>query len=417
MEELGKPVNERLQKLDKIIKASMSKDLPSVVDFSNTKNAFAGKTDAQLKHTARMFRMMNSQFMVSVGTRLGLLALKMHIPFTKKIIRETMYKQFVGGRTLLETEDTITHLAKYNSFTILDYGAEGKETEDELNQTLSETIRAIEFAGKNKNVPVVSTKITGLASNELLIKMQREEELSGDDLRSYRNVLKRVDSLCHVASANNVKLFFDAEESWMQDSIDHLVTMMMKRYNKETCIVYNTFQMYRHDRLKYLTDSFDTAKQQGYILGAKLVRGAYMEKEREHAYENNHDSPIQPNKGATDDHYNTALRFCVDNYKDIALCNATHNADSSRLLAQLIVQKGLRKDHPHLNFAQLLGMSDNITFNLAEAGFNVAKYVPFGPVSDVYPYLVRRAHENSAVTGDMSREYALVSEEMKRRGI
>ena len=416
MEELGKPVPENIQRLEKLINTSMSNDLP-VVDFSNTKNAFASKTDAELKHTARMFKLMNSPFMVSVGSKLGLLALKMRLPLTELMIRETMYRQFVGGRTLLETQKTIEHLAKFNTLTILDYGAEGKESEEELNQTLNETIRAIEFAGKNENVPVVSTKISGLASNELLEKMQREDDLSPEDLKAYRNVLKRVDSLCHVASVNHVKVFFDAEESWMQDAIDHLVTMMMKRYNKERVIVYNTFQMYRHDRLKYLTDSFDTAKQQGYILGAKLVRGAYMEKERERAYENNYESPIQPNKEATDDHYNTALRFCVDNYENIALCNATHNAESSRLLAQLIVKKGLQRDHPHLNFAQLLGMSDNITFNLADAGFNVAKYVPFGPVRDVFPYLVRRAQENTAVTGDMSREYAMVAEEIKRRGI
>ena len=212
-------------------------------------------------------------------------------------------------------------------------------------------------------------------------------------------------------------LFFDAEESWLQDSIDHLVNMMMKRYNQEKAIVYNTFQMYRHDRLQFLIDSQNNAKKQKFILGAKLVRGAYMEKERERAYENNYDSPIHPNKSATDDAFNTALKFCVDNLENIALCNATHNSDSNRYLAELLVANEIDRNHPHVMFAQLMGMSDNITFNLGDAGFYVGKYVPYGPVRDVVPYLIRRAQENSAVTGDMSREYALVMEEIKRRGL
>lgn len=415
MEELGKPVSETIKNLDNLINATM--EGTAVVDFSDTKTAFAGKSDSELKEAARMFGLMNKGWLIPALSKMGMLALKLRFPLTKRIIRETIYKIFVGGRTLLETEETIKRLRANNALTIMDYGAEGKESEEELNQTLNETIRTIEFAAKNAHVPVVSTKITGLASNELLEKIQLEEDLNQEELRAYRNVLKRVDSLCHVAASKDVQLYFDAEESWMQDSIDHLVNMMMKRYNKEKAIVFNTFQMYRHDRLQFLIDSFANAKQHGYILGAKLVRGAYMEKERERSYEMNYDSPIQPNKAATDDAYNTALKFCVENYEQISLCNATHNVESNRLLTQLIVKNKIARNHPHFMFAQLLGMSDVITFNLADAGFNVGKYVPFGPVEDVYPYLIRRAQENSAVTGDMSRELALVTEEMRRRGI
>ncbi len=416
MEELGKPVTNSIKKLDELINKSMGQTGP-VVDFSNTKIAFSGKTDKELKKTSWIFKMMNSPLMVNVGSKLGLVAVKLRLPFSEYALKETIYSQFVGGTTLLETQKVIDQLYSNKAYTILDFGAEGKETEEDLNNTLNETTRAIDFAAKNQTVPVVSTKITGLASNSLLEKIQTERDLDTEEKSEYRAVLKRVDSLCNYASKKDVKLYFDAEESWMQDSIDHLVNMMMKRYNRHKAIVFNTFQMYRHDRLQFLMDSHDTAKKQGYILGAKLVRGAYMEKERERAQELNYDSPIHPNKAATDDAFNTALKFCLDNYDHIAICNATHNADSNRLFAEAIAKNNLDRQHPHLMFAQLLGMSDNITFNLADAGFFVGKYVPYGPVRDVVPYLIRRAQENSAVTGDMSREFALVSEEMNRRGL
>lgn len=416
MEELGKPVSDSIKNLDKLINNSMG-DKGPVVDFSNTKIAFSGKTDKELKKTAWLFKLMNSPLMVNIGSKLGLLAVKLRLPFTEYALKETIYSQFVGGTTLLESQKVIDQLYASKAYTILDYGAEGKETEEDLNNTLNEMLRAIDFAFKNQAVPIVTTKITGLASNELLEKIQTDRDLSVEEKSEYRAVLKRVDSLCNYASQKDVILYIDAEESWMQDSIDHLVNMMMKRYNRHKAIIFNTFQMYRHDRLQFLMDSHDTAKKQGYILGAKLVRGAYMEKERERSQELNYDSPIHPNKAATDDAFNTALKFCLDNYSHIAICNATHNADSSRLFAEAIVKNNIDRNHPHLMFAQLMGMSDNITFNLADAGFFVGKYVPYGPVRDVAPYLIRRAQENSAVTGDMSREFGLVSEEMKRRGL
>jgi len=210
-------------------------------------------------------------------------------------------------------------------------------------------------------------------------------------------------------------VFFDAEESWIQDTIDHIVQIMMKRYNKERVTVYNTFQLYRKDRLQFLINSFDEATKSGYILGAKLVRGAYMEKERARASEKGYPSPIHDNKAACDDAFNTAVRFCVNNYETLASCNATHNAESCKIQAELIAKKKIRKNHPHLNFCQLYGMSDHITFNLAKAGYNVAKYVPYGQIKEVIPYLIRRAQENTAMAGSMSREYQLIMEEVERR--
>lgn len=233
----------------------------------------------------------------------------------------------------------------------------------------------------------------------------------------YQNVLKRVDTICAMAHQKKVKVFIDAEESWIQPAIDQLVDKMMERYNKTHVTVYNTFQMYRHDRLPFLMESYETAKRNGYMLGAKLVRGAYMEKERIRALQQGYPSPIHPNKAATDQAFNEGIAFVVEHYEDIASCNASHNAKSAFLQAELIAQKNIIRKHPHLNFCQLYGMSDQLTFNLAQAGYNVAKYVPYGPVKEVMPYLIRRAQENVSVTGDMSREYQSILTELKRRGV
>ncbi len=385
------------------------------LDFSNTKIAFSNKSDKALNKAAWLFSMMNKPWLVDIGSSLGLLALKLRLPFVKSIIKATIFDQFVGGITLLDSQKNIDDLYQHNALTILDFGVEAKEDEKDFNMTMNENIRAIEFAAKNKSVPIISTKVTGLARFGLLESIQKGESLTKETRREYRNVLKRMDAICHVASKHNVGVYFDAEESWIQSTIDHLVGLVMKRYNKEQVIAYNTFQMYRHDRLQFLFDSFNKAEREGYLLGAKLVRGAYMEKERERAIEKDYPSPIHIDKAACDDAFNTALRFCVDNYEKISSCNATHNAESNLLQAQLILDKNIPLNHPHLNFCQLYGMSDHITFNLADAGYNVAKYLVYGSVGDVAPYLIRRAQENTAVTGDMSREYKLIMTEVKRR--
>lgn len=387
-----------------------------VVDFANTKVAFEYKSDQSLKKAAWLFSVMNKKWLVDALSPLGILALKMRLPFVKSIVKKTIFEQFVGGTTLLESQKAIDLLYDNKVQSILDYGAEAKSFEKDFNFTMNECIRAIDFAASNASVPIVSAKITGLARFGLLEDIQNGKTMTKEMRREYRNVLKRVDAICHVAQDRKVGVFFDAEESWIQDAIDHLVNIMMKRYNREQVIVYNTFQMYRHDRLQFLIDSFDKACEEGYMLGAKLVRGAYMEKERERAEEMGYQSPIQPSKKATDDAYNTALRFCIDNYEKIASCNATHNQESCLLMAELIAERKLPKDHPHLNFCQLYGMSDHLTFNLAAQGYNVAKYLVYGSVKEVVPYLIRRAKENSAVSGDMSREYGLVMQEVKRRG-
>ncbi|MEL6660067.1 MAG: proline dehydrogenase family protein [Bacteroidota bacterium] len=416
MNELGKPVPKHLDKLKTIAEGITGKKTLEL-DFANTEIAFAHKTNDQLRKAAWLFGLMNKHWLVGIGSSLGLTAIRLRLPFVESIVKATIFEQFCGGTTLLESQPAIDQLEKHKTYTILDYGAEAKISEEDFNHTMKETIRAIEFAKHSDAVPVVSTKITGMARFGLLESLQQGIPLTRTTRVEYKSILKRLDSICHVASTQGVGVFFDAEESWIQDSIDHLVTVMMRRYNRGKVVVYNTIQLYRHDRLQFLFDSYNLATRGGYMLGAKLVRGAYMEKERERAAEMGYDSPIQPNKEATDDAFNTAIRFCVDHYEEIASCNASHNADSARLQAELIVEKGIERRHPHLNFCQLYGMSDNLTFNLAQAGFNVAKYVPYGQVREVVPYLIRRAQENSSVTGDMTREYGLVLKELRRRGI
>jgi proline dehydrogenase len=299
--------------------------------------------------------------------------------------------------------------------TILDYGAEAKEKEEDFNITMNEVIRGIDFASTNASVPVVSTKITGMARFGLLEKVSTKETLTPEEEKEYSNLKKRIDSICHVARERGVALFIDAEETWIQPAIDELVETMMTRYNTQRATVYATFQMYRTDRLNYLVDSYAKAKMNNYILGAKLVRGAYMEKERRRAAEMGYPSPIQPDKASTDRDFNKAVQFCINHYEQIASCNASHNLASCELQIKLIDEKKIPRNHPHVNFCQLYGMSDHLTFNLAAAGFNVGKYVVYGPVREVLPYLIRRAEENTAVTGDMSREYSLVMQEMQRR--
>ncbi|MGI9158977.1 MAG: proline dehydrogenase family protein [Saprospiraceae bacterium] len=388
-----------------------------LIDFTNTQHAFAHLSDQELRKTAWLFRLMSKPWLVKYGANLALWAVHNRIPPAEMVIKKTIFYHFCGGSTLLDCQPRIDKLANSGVLTILDYGAEGKESELDFNHTMNENIRAIDFASRSKQIPVVSTKLTGLARFGLLERIQSAEMLTREELGEYRNVLKRIDAICHQAAQKGVSLYIDAEDSWIQDTIDHLVWLMMKRYNKERVVVFNTFQMYRTDRLQFLMSSFDRAQKEGFLLGAKLVRGAYMDKERERAAEKNYPSPINPDKQATDDMYNTALRFCVDNYQKVALCNASHNAESALLQAELMERKNIPRDHPHMMFSQLLGMSDNLTFNLAAAGFRVGKYVPYGQVRDVIPYLIRRAKENSAVTGDVGRELAFVLREKKRRGI
>lgn len=362
--------------------------------------------------------MMSYPKLTRLGSRLALIGVRWRVPFIKKIIEKTIFTQFCGGKTLKSTDKVINTLYKMGITTVLDYGSEGRESDEEFDQTLNQTLESINFASSKNSVPYVSSKITGLAKTALLEKYQQlNGKLEGEDKEAMERVIERVDRFCKEGKEKGVAVMIDAEETTVQGTIDVIVEMMMEKYNREKVVVYHTFQMYRKDKLEYLKLQYEKAKEKGYKLGAKLVRGAYMEKERRWASERGYPSPIHPDKEATDRAYNKGLMFCIEHYKDIAVCNGSHNKESIELMVDRIEELGLDKNHLHLNFCQLYGMADYITNNLAAHGYNVSKYLPYGPIEEVIPYLIRRAEENAAVTGEMSREYKMIAEEIKRRGI
>jgi len=385
------------------------------LDFNNTEVAFRIKNDRQLGKMRWLYNMMNKPWLVNIGSKLGLAAIKVHLPGAETVLKSTIFEQFCGGETLLDCQPNIEALASMNVLTILDYGAEGKEDETDFNFTMNNTLRAIDFAHQNPNIPVVSTKITGLARFALLEKVHNEEPLNDSEDEEWNNVIKRIEAICYNGSQKDIQIYIDAEETWIQKAVDNLANKMMSLFNQQKAIVFNTFQMYRTDTLEMIRQSHQLARSGNYLLGAKLVRGAYMEKERERAAKLGYPSPIQPNKAGTDTNFDDGIKYCVENIEEISICCASHNMRSNYNFAQLLEDHQVRHNHPHVMFSQLFGMSDNLTFNLANAGFRSSKYMPYGPVRDVIPYLIRRAEENTAVSGDMSREYKVIDSEYQRR--
>lgn len=389
-------------------------DSSPLIDLNDVAVALGRKSDAELRRMEWLFGQMNRRWLVNIGSTFTLLALRLRLP-VEGIIRRTVFQQFCGGTNLDECARTAAELGKHGVLTVLDYGAEGKQCDADFDKTAGEFVRALQFAAAQPSVPIISCKVTGLTPFSLLEKISSGAPLSESDKTAYRKAFDRLDGVCAQAERSGVGLFIDAEESWIQDAIDQMTNEMMERYNRSSVVVYNTFQLYRHDRLDYLKKSYLQAQEKGYLLGAKLVRGAYMEKERARADKLSYHSPIQPNKTICDRDYDSAVVFCVQHHDKIGSCLASHNAKSTLLQVELMQQLGIAKDHPHLSFCQLYGMSDNLTFNLAKAGYRVAKYVPYGPVRDVVPYLIRRARENSATGNEVSRELQLIRKEIARR--
>jgi len=390
------------------------------ISFDNTQNAFAYKSNKALKSAKYLFGFMGYPKLVQLGTSLVPTMLKAGLPI-KGIIRNTIFKQFVGGETLAETIPVSQMLSNYGVDVILDYGVEGKEGEENFDHATQVFIDVINHAASQKNIPFISIKVTGLASHELLQTLHEAPRLRSGihdnelEQAAWDRVRERMYAICEVAAEKNIGVLVDAEESWIQDPIDRLTMEMMAVFNKQKAVVFNTIQLYRHDRLHFLRISHQIAEEQGFILGLKLVRGAYMEKERAIAIEKNRQSPIQISKEATDTDYNEAVQFCMDHIHSTAVIIASHNEQSNLLAAKLLDEMMLPHNHPHVHFSQLYGMSDTITFNLAKEGFNVSKYLPFGPIQDVIPYLMRRAQENTSVSGQTGRELLQLKRELARR--
>jgi proline dehydrogenase len=374
-----------------------------MISFNNTEIAFKEKSNQDLKQTKLLFKLIGSPFLVKIGKTATLLALKLRLPI-QGLIKRTIFRQFCGGENIEECAGRIKELKDSGIGAILDYSIEGKTAEVDFNATVDEIMDTLIAGEGNKAIPFAVFKVTGISRFGLLEKIN---DANAELLESEKLAKKSFDT--------KTPLFFDAEETWIQDGIDRITYALMEKYNKEKAIIYNTLQIYRHDRLEHLKKQTAIAQAAGYKLGIKLVRGAYMEKERDRAEDKKYPSPIQPNKIATDKDFDDALRFMVDYIDSISFCAGSHNEESNALLTQLMQEKGITHDDPRAYFAQLLGMSDHITYNLAHANYNVAKYVPYGPISEVMPYLLRRADENTSVAGQTSRELSLILQETKRR--
>ena len=385
-----------------------------MISFDDTEKAFISKSNTDLIRSYRLFKIIGNPTFVKLGGVFTPLALGLHLPI-KGIIKNTIYKQFVGGETIDECNQTIKELAKYNIGTILDYSVEGKESETDFDACMNETIATIHRAKNDVSIPFCVFKVTGLARFALLEKVSAKQDLNETESAEWQRVKQRVQSICEQAYKYTKPIFFDAEESWVQLAVDNLATENKEKFNKETAIIYNTYQLYRHDRFVYLEQCIKEAKDKNYHIGAKLVRGAYMEKERKRALDQGYPSPIQPNKEGSDADYNLALELCIKNIDYVSICAGTHNEQSSLLLVDLMQKNNIQPGDKRIYFAQLLGMSDHISYNLSLANYNVAKYVPYGPVKEVLPYLLRRAQENTSVKGQTGRELSLIIKEKKRR--
>lgn len=403
------------------------------LSFDNTANAFAYKSDRQLKKAHFLFSAMSHNWLVQAGARITPWAMRAGLPVSG-IIRATLFEQFVGGETLEETARVADLLEQFDVQVILDYGVEGGDYgEAEKDHSRNQFIQVIKYAATQPNIPYMSIKVTGIARFGLLEKLdvlmhaetgtlvhryeKAVSQLSAHEQAEWQRVCERMEMICSTGAEHQVGVLIDAEESWIQNPLDALTMLMMDRFNKEKAIVYNTAQMYRHDRLRFVKDCHEAAKQRGFILGMKLVRGAYMEKERKRAAERECPSPIQPDKDSSDRDFNAAVTYCIAHINEVALIVASHNEASSLLTTRLMDEQGIAHNHPHIHFSQLYGMSDHITFNLAKSGFSVSKYLPFGPIKDVVPYLMRRAQENSSVKGQTGRELRLLRQEKKRRNL
>lgn len=382
--------------------------------FEDTSTAFALKSDSELERAYFLFKMISSQPLVRIGTAATNFALKANLP-VEGLIRSTVFDHFCGGVNEEDCLPVIDKLYTKGVSSVLDYSVEGKETEEQFDNALEKILKIIHFCDDRDAMPIVVFKPTGFGRFYLYQKKSEGKDFSADEQEEWNRVVGRFDAVCRLAKAKDVEVLIDGEESWMQDAADDLVESMMRAYNKGKTIVYNTLQTYRWDRLDYLKQLHERARKEGFKIGMKIVRGAYMEKERSRAEDNGYESPICENKKATDDNFNNTLKYILENLEGISVFIGTHNEDSCYLALELIEKYNISKDDNNVWFGQLYGMSDHISYNLAAIGYNVAKYIPFGPVKDVMPYLIRRAEENTSVAGQTNRELSLLKSEKKRR--
>ena len=382
--------------------------------FDNTKVAFAAKTDAALERAYFLFKLIANEPLVRIGSLVANFALKAHLP-VEGLIRATVFDHFCSGTTAKESIKVVNSLAEQGVYSVLDYSVEGAKEEISLDACLENTLSTIDLSAKSKHIPFTVFKPTGFGDPYLYEKVSRGHDLNDNDIAAWERIRKRFTRCCEAAKDNGVKLLIDAEESWLQPAINRLVEEMMEKFNTDEVIIFTTVQMYLKDRLHYLEEIAQKAKTKGFKVGIKIVRGAYMEKEAARALDKGYENPVCPSKKATDKNFNDGWRFIIDRLDIFSLYFGSHNEESTYAILNDMKKRKLAIDHQNIWFGQLYGMSDHISFNLAKAGFNVTKYLPFGPVKDVLPYLIRRAEENTSVAGQSIRELELIEKERKRR--
>lgn len=397
-----------------MIKSNGNTDTKISVSFEDTSIAFKNKSNKELILSYLIFGLTKSPFLVKFLSQAAKLTLSMGLP-VKPIIKATVFKQFCGGEKESEYSNVVGTLGQSGIGAIIDYSVEGTEDETGFEATKKELLKIIQKSKSNPNIPCTCMKMTAIGPFELYKKVTAKEALTIKAQREWKNLIKRLETICEASSNANKPIYIDAEESWIQQAIDDLAEEMMSKYNRKKAIVFTTLQLYRWDRNDYFLKLIQRARTEGYKLGIKIVRGAYIEKERERAKRYGYRSPINATKAETDREYDKAVEIFIDNIDSVEICVGTHNEASCRLLIELIAEKELPNDHPHIYFSQLYGMSDNISFNLANAGYNVSKYLPYGPVESTLPYLARRAEENTAIAGQMSKELEIIIKERKRR--
>ena len=381
--------------------------------FDDTSIAFAHRSDVELRRARWMFGLIGAPSLVRVGSKMLRLAVALRLPLHWAL--GPVFDYFCGGEDIDDSLSTSTRLHEFGVKTILDFSAEGQTGELALDAARDEILATIQAAEGNDQFAFAVFKVSALSDNELLEAKGSNIPLDRLQKATWKKVEDRVTQLCHEAATRGVRIMIDAEETWLQNAIDGLAECMMRTHNRGRCVVYTTAQMYRHDRLDYVFKIQAKARKEGWISGVKLVRGAYMEKERERAAELELPSPIQPNKAATDRDFDAAIDYALDHLDHLHIVCGTHNEGSTARLADGMTARGLSPDDNRVAFAQLLGMSDNLSFNLAHRGFLSAKYVPYGPLLEAIPYLIRRAEENTSVGGQTSRELGLIRTELARR--
>jgi len=387
---------------------------PLPIHFEDTSLAFQHKSDRDLLLSYLIFLLTKHPFLVKFLSKAAKLSLSMGLP-VKPLIKATVFRQFCGGESPHEYGKVIEQLGKAGIGAILDYSVEGGGDETGFEETKQAIIQTIQQAGSQKNIPFACMKMTGIGAESLLEKITANDTLSKDDRLAWERLKRRLTAICKQASQGGTPIYIDAEESWIQGAIDTLAEEMMLSFNGRETIVFTTLQLYRTDRVAYFKRLMENARQNAFRLGIKIVRGAYMEQERERARQRGYPSPIFPDKPATDRAFDEIIRLFMDHMDKVEICVGTHNENSCKLLTRLMAEKGVPNDHPHVYFSQLYGMSDHISYKLAHAGYNVTKYLPFGPVASTLPYLARRAEENTAIAGQMSKELEIIVRERQRR--